>query len=69
MAGEGIGDALGCLFAVAVMGVTLTIVFSVYYIYDSFRVKTYESKAIIQPEIKLETDGKKIDTLYVYKFK
>jgi len=28
-----------------------------------------ESKAVIQPMIKLTTDGKKIDTLYVYKIK
>lgn len=28
-----------------------------------------ESKTIIQPAIKLTTDGKKIDTLYVYKIK
>jgi hypothetical protein len=28
-----------------------------------------ESKTIIQPMIKLTTDGKKIDTLYVYKIK
>jgi hypothetical protein len=26
-----------------------------------------ESKTIITPEIKLETDGKKIDTLYIYR--
>jgi len=28
-----------------------------------------ESKAVIQPMIKLTTDGKKVDTLYVYKIK
>ena len=28
-----------------------------------------ESKTVIQPMIKLTTDGKKIDTLYVYKIK
>ena len=28
-----------------------------------------ESKAVIQPMIKLTTDGKKVDTLYIYKIK
>ena len=28
-----------------------------------------ESKTVIQPMIKLTTDGKKVDTLYVYKIK
>lgn len=28
-----------------------------------------ESETVIQPMIKLTTDGKKIDTLYVYKIK
>lgn len=30
---------------------------------------TYESKTILVPEIKLHTDGKVIDTIYVYKIK
>lgn len=30
---------------------------------------THESKTIIVPTIKLHTDGKTIDTIYVYKFK
>jgi hypothetical protein len=28
-----------------------------------------ESKSVIQPMIKLTTDGKKVDTLYIYKIK
>lgn len=33
-----------------------------------FTDKDYiESKTLIVPEIKLETDGKKIDTLYIYR--
>lgn len=28
---------------------------------------TIESKTIITPEIKLTTDGKKIDTIYIYR--
>jgi hypothetical protein len=31
--------------------------------------KTYESKTILVPKIKLHTDGKVIDTIYVYKIK
>ncbi len=30
---------------------------------------TYESKTILVPTIKLHTDGKVIDTIYVYKIK
>jgi len=35
----------------------------------TFYKKEYVSKTKIVPEIRLTTDGKKVDTLYVYKLK
>lgn len=66
---EGLGEALGCLATIAIVGIISFILYTGYFIYDKTGVQTIESKIIIQPEIKLETDGKKIDTIYVYKFR
>ena len=66
---EGLGEALGCLATIAIVGIISFILYTGYFIYDKTGVQTIESKVIIKPEIKLETDGKKIDTIYVYKFK
>jgi len=66
---EGLGEALGCLATIAIVGIISFILYTGYFIYDKTGVQTIESKVIVKPEIKLETDGKKIDTIYVYKFK
>ena len=66
---EGLGEALGCLATIAIVGIISFVLYTGYFIYDKTGVQTIESKVIVQPEIKLETDGKKIDTIYVYKFK
>ena len=66
---EGLGEALGCLATIAIIGIISFILYTGYFIYDKTGVQTIESKVIVKPEIKLETDGKKIDTIYVYKFK
>jgi len=66
---EGLGEALGCLATIAIIGIISFILYSGYFIYDKTGVQTIDSKVIVKPEIKLETDGKKIDTIYVYKFK
>jgi hypothetical protein len=66
---DGLGEALGCLATIAIVGIISFILYTGYFIYDKTGVQTIESKVIVQPEIKLETDGKKIDTIYVYKFK
>ena len=66
---EGLGEALGCLATIAIVGIISFVLYTGYFIYDKTGVQTIESKVIIEPEIKLETDGKKIDTIYVYKFK
>ena len=66
---DSLGQILAGLFIIAILGVVSFIGFSVYIFYDKSGEQIYESKIIVQPEIKLETDGKKIDTIYVYKFK
>lgn len=66
---EGLGEALGCLATIAIIGIISFILYTGYFIYDKTGVQTIDSKVIVKPEIKLETDGKKIDTIYVYKFK
>jgi len=66
---DSLGQILAGLFIIAILGVVSFIGFSIYIFYDKSGEQIYESKIIVQPEIKLETDGKKIDTIYVYKFK
>jgi len=69
MSFQGISKFIGRLFILGIIGIICTIFFSIYLIYTKTGVQTYETKTKVQPEIKLETDGKKIDTIYVYKFK
>lgn len=66
---DSLGQILAGLFVIAILGIVSFIGFSIYIFYDKSGEQIYESKIIVQPEIKLQTDGKKIDTLYVYKFK
>ena len=66
---DSLGQILAGLFVIAILGIVSFIGFSIYIFYDKSGEQIYESKIIVQPEIKLETDGKKIDTIYVYKFK
>jgi len=66
---EGLGDALGCLFTIAIAGIISFVVYTTYIIYYKSGTQTFESEIIVKPIIKLKTDGKKIDTIYVYKFK
>ena len=66
---DGIGKVFGYLVVIAIAGIISFVCYTGYFIYDKTGKQVFESKVIIQPEIKLETDGKKIDTIYVYKFK
>jgi hypothetical protein len=66
---DGIGKAFVYLVIIALAGIIAFVGYTGYFIYDKTGTQVFESKVIIQPEIKLETDGKKIDTIYVYKFK
>jgi hypothetical protein len=66
---EGIGKAIGCLAFIAIIGIIGIFSFGLYLIYDNTGEQVFESKVIVKPEIKLTTNGKTIDTIYVYKFK
>ena len=67
--GEGIGEALGCLAAIAIAGIIAFVGYTGYFIYDKTGTQNYESKIIIKPDYRLESKGKKIDTIYIYRFK
>lgn len=63
----------GLFTGIFVAGIVITLVVGgIIYIAHRLVVgnkDTYESKTILVPEIKLHTDGKVIDTIYVYKIK
>jgi hypothetical protein len=67
--GEGIGEALGCLATIAIVGIISFVSYTGYFIYDKTGTQTYESKVIVKPDYRLESKGKKIDTIYIYRFK
>jgi hypothetical protein len=69
MVGEAIANGLTGLFRVAVVGVIAILVLVVLGVKALFFKKRTEivSKTLIVPEIRFKTDGKKIDTLYVYR--
>jgi hypothetical protein len=64
---EGIGGAIFSGFitlAIITFVIGGIIVGGIWYFTDKDYI---ESKTIITPEIKLTTDGKKVDTLYIYR--
>ena len=67
--GEGLGQVFGCLVTIAIIGFICTIGFTGYTIYDKTGTQTYESKVVIEPDYRLEANGKNIDTIYIYEFK
>lgn len=73
MVGQGIGEALGMLYIMAIAGaiaVVLLFGFGCYKTYDHFYGdEIIESKTIITPTIKLTINENKVDTLYVYTLK
>ena len=69
MIADGIGEALGCFFTIAIVAIIATIGYTGYFIYDKIGEQTIESKVLITPEIKLEVNDNKVDTIYVYKIK
>jgi uncharacterized protein YpmB len=66
---EGIGQAIGCLVTIAIVGVIGVILLGGYLTFDLVKEDILESKKRLIPEIRLTTDGKKVDTLYIYKLK
>lgn len=67
--GEGIGKAIGCLVTIAIVGVVGTMFFVGYILYNWVNGSVVKSNKRITPEIELTTDGKKVDTLFIYKNK
>lgn len=66
---EGLGKAISFLFGLTIIGIVGIILLGSYITFDWFKGKQIESPKKLVPEIKLTTDGKKIDTLYIYKLK
>ncbi len=65
-------DGIGTMLIVGFIAIVAFVGLLIYNIYDwtkSPKTKTLESKTILVPEIKLHTDGKTVDTIYVYKLK
>lgn len=62
--GQGIGEAIGCVIVMAIAVTAVVVLGGSYFIFSSDEIV---SKKPITPEIRLVTDGKKVDTLYVYK--
>ena len=62
-----IGEGIGCLFNIGIAAVVGVFLLSGYIAFDWFKGDVIESQKRIVPEIKLTTDGKKVDTLFIYK--
>ena len=65
--GEGIGNAIVGLLIIAIIGIVLTFIFGIKLMFNT--TETIESKTKIQPDFRLEVNGKKVDTIWVYKLK
>lgn len=63
---NGLQEAFGCLITVAVVSVLGCIFFFVFYFLSAEKV---ESNKLITPEIRLEVNNNKVDTIYVYENK
>ena len=69
---NGVVEGIINMLMIGIISCILLICFIGYFVYDKFIGKKeikIESKVLIVPEIKLTTDGKTIDTIYVYKLK
>lgn len=64
--GKGIGEAIGCLFYTAIIGVVLTIIFGGWITWNFFGKDEIKSTTPIQPQIELVVEDNKVDTIYVY---
>lgn len=64
-----IGEGIGCLFTIGIAAVVGVLLLGGYITFDWFKGDVIESPKRLTPEIRLTTDGKKVDTLYIYKLK
>lgn len=62
-------EAIGCLFTIGIAAVVGVLILGGYITFDWFKGDVIESPKRLTPEIRLTTDGKKVDTLYIYKLK
>ena len=67
--GNSLGEAFGCLLVLLIVGAIVIIGFGSYFVYDKTGDEVIESKVIIKPDYRLESKGKKVDTIYIYTFK
>ena len=66
----GVGDAIGNMLIFGLISFVIAVAFGLYSTYDYFFMgDEYEVSTPMKPELRLVTDGKTIDTVYVYKFK
>jgi hypothetical protein len=65
-------DGIGYLLLIGAISLCVSFIFVIHtcysYIDQKINGKTIESKMIVKPDYRLETNGKNIDTIYVYKF-
>jgi hypothetical protein len=63
------GEAIGKVLFIGLVSFGLLLMVGLYSLIDYvFIDDTFEVSAPIKPKIKLVTDGKTVDTVYVYKF-
>ena len=67
--GNSLGEAFGCLLVILIVGAIVIIGLGSYFVYDKIGNEVIESKTIIKPDYRLESKGKKVDTIYIYTFK
>lgn len=65
--GEGIGKVIMFFVITTVICFVLSGIFGIILIFNN--TKSIESKTKIQPDYRLEANGKRVDTIWVYKFK
>jgi hypothetical protein len=65
--GENIGKAIMSLIIIALICLAVSVVLGITLIFNN--TNTIESKTKIQPDYHLEANGKKVDTIWVYKIK
>ena len=67
--GLAIERGLGCLMYILVLAFFGFIGLVGYIIYDKTGEQTFESKVLVEPDFRIEGNGKVVDTIYIYKFK
>ena len=65
--GENIGKAIMFLITTAIICLVVSVILGITLIFNS--TNTIETKTKIQPDFRLEVNGKKVDTIWVYKLK